>query len=187
MATKANIVQMYAESTPDKRIDIICKNYHNFEAIIKGKISALMFSIEEEKEFNRREGRGDLGIRVKTSGYHSDVTWDTGVNETLLEKAIIKCDFSGGILDGTDDEDKHIRDACTLNRMRREYNLFNSQMGYLSSPQKKLLLEYLTREKSIEDLAEQEGIQYRSVQKKISEIKMIVKKATVNAMERGDL
>ena len=60
-------------------------------------------------------------------------------------------------------------------------------MGYLSSPQKKLLLEYLTREKSIEDLAEQEGIQYRSVQKKISEIKMIVKKATVNAMERGDL
>ena len=104
-----------------------------------------------------------------------------------FEKAIIECDFSGGILDGTDDEDKHIRDACTLNRMRREYNLFNSQMGYLSSPQKKLLLEYLTREKSIEDLAEQEGIQYRSVQKKISEIKMIVKKATVNAMERGDL
>ena len=129
MATKANIVQMYAESTPDKRIDIICKNYHNFEAIIKGKISALMFSIEEEKEFNRREGRGDLGIRVKTSGYHSDVTGDTGANETLLEKAIIECDFSGGILDGTDNEDKHIRDACTLNRMRREYNLFNSQIG----------------------------------------------------------
>lgn len=41
----------------------------------------------------------------------------------------LKCDFSGDVLDGVEKSEGHIRDAKILWEMRKDYNVFKSQMG----------------------------------------------------------
>lgn len=186
MATKADIVEKYAVAPAGKRIEIIYKNYHNFERIIKGKVENLCFSITEDREYNRRKEIGDLGIRVQTSGHYSNPTCNTALNETTLFQAIMNCDFSDGILNGTDREEEYISDAFTLRKMRVEFNLFNRQMMYLDESEKEEFLVFLMKKKSIEDLADELGVQYHTVIRKMNRFKKIVKDETVKVIEKEE-
>lgn len=185
MATRVDIVEVYAIAPAPKRIELICKNYHNFERIIEGRTAELRFNIIEEQEYNRRQARGDLGIRVQTSGMHSDIVYRQAVSEIEVERAIKDCDFSGGILDGTDHKEEFISDAHTLMRMKREYQLFNSQMAYLDDDEKRQFLCFLKKEKTIDDMADELGVQYHTVVRKMNRFKQIVKGETVRIIESG--
>lgn len=65
---EANVLEKYAGLTPEKRVDYICKNYSRFTGIIESYTQGLVYMIEEEQDFNRREDRGDLGVRVQGGG-----------------------------------------------------------------------------------------------------------------------
>lgn len=45
--------------------------------------------IESEKAYNRKKNHGDLGVRVQTSGIHSDITADTVISNVITQDAII--------------------------------------------------------------------------------------------------
>ncbi len=68
MAAENDFLLIYAESDNGKRIDIIFEHYDNFLELADMFEGRLFDDIKEEKAFNRREARGDLGIRVQTSG-----------------------------------------------------------------------------------------------------------------------
>ena len=59
--------------------------------------------------------------------------------------------------------------------MRNDYELFNHQLGILSSNDSRLFLQYLTKEKEIADIADEKGIRYESVQQKILRLKKKIK------------
>ena len=108
---KASIVKIYAKSDAAGKVDIICKNYPNFLGIVDGYTEGLRYMIENEKAYNRRQGHGDLGIRVQTSGLYSDITADSAINNVITREAIIACDFSGDVLDGVDRSEEFKKDA----------------------------------------------------------------------------
>lgn len=76
MVAKASIIEIYAKADAAGRVDIICKNYSNFIGIVDGYTEGLRYMIENEKAYNRKKNHGDLGVRVQTSGIHSDITAD---------------------------------------------------------------------------------------------------------------
>ena len=76
MVAKASIIEIYARADAAGRVDIICKNYSNFIGIVDGYTEGLRYMIESEKAYNRKKNHGDLGVRVQTSGIHSDITAD---------------------------------------------------------------------------------------------------------------
>lgn len=51
------------------------------------------------------------------------------VAQSIAREALINCDFSGNVLDGVDQAEVYIRDAYILRDMRKDYNLFNSQLA----------------------------------------------------------
>lgn len=59
----------------------------------------------------------------------SDLTARKAINNVITREALINCDFSGNVLDGVDQAEVYIRDAYILRDMRKDYNLFNSQLG----------------------------------------------------------
>ena len=87
--------------------------------------------IESEKAYNRKKNHGDLGVRVQSSGIHSDITADTAISNVITRDAIIACDFSRDVLEGVDRSEKYQRDAYILRRMRADYELFNQQLSIL--------------------------------------------------------
>lgn len=98
MVAKASIIKNYAKADAAEKVDIICKNYSNFIGIVDGYTEGLCYMIENEKVYNRKQSRGDLGVRVQTSGMHSDITADTAISNVMTsgnELRIFKGYLSG--------------------------------------------------------------------------------------------
>lgn len=183
MMARANIVTNYAKADAAKRVDIICKNYPNFMGIVDGYTEGLCYMIENEKAYNRAQAKGDLGIRVQSSGLHSDITADTAIGNVITKDAIIACDFSGDVLEGVDRRAVYQADAFTLRQMRLDYALFNKQLPILSDNERRVFMEYLSGEKEIGQIAEDEKIMYESALQKVRRAKVKMKKQMLCFLE----
>ena len=181
MAEK-NLIKTYMSSSFEKRVDIIIKNYTNFMGIVDGYTEGLRYMIESEKESNRRQSIGDLGVRVQSGGMPSDTTAKKAIRNVLTRDALVNCDFSGNVLEGVDRAEMYIRDAYILRDMRKDYNLFNSQLGILGTEQD-MFLRYIRKEATLGVLAEERGISYETVQQKMVKIKNRLKQQVVGFME----
>lgn len=177
-----NLVKIYVDASSAKRVDIIIKNYTNFMGIVDGYTEGLRYMIECEKESNSRQDTENLGVRVKTSGSTSDPTAKKAIRNVITREAIINCDFSGDVLDGVDRAEEYIRDAYLLRDMRKDYDLFNRQLAILGN-EKDTFEKYLRREKTLTDIAEEQGITYESAQQKIHKIRLRVKNQVVGFMD----
>ena len=183
MVAKASIIKNYAKADAAEKVDIICKNYPNFIGIVDGYTEGLCYMIENEKAYNRMQNRGDLGVRVQSSGMHSDITANTAINNAITKEAIIACDFSGDVLEGVDRGEEFQRDAYTLRCMRADFELFNRQLAILSGNELRIFRGYLSGEKDIGDIAEEEGIQYESAAQKVRRAKVKIKIAGTIALK----
>ena len=181
MAEK-NMIKEYIGSSADKRVDIIMKNYTRFMSIVDGYIDGLRYMIEAEKDSNSRQNIGELGVRVQTGGMTSDPTAKHAIRNVMTRDALINCDFSGDVLDGVNQAEVYIRDAYILRDMRKDYNLFNSQLGILGT-EKETFTRYLLKEKTISDIAEDQGITYESARQQIQKIKVRMKKQVKRFMD----
>ena len=183
MVARASIIKNYAKADAAGKVDIICKNYPNFIGIVEGYTEGLCYMIENEKAYNRKQSRGDLGVRVQTSGMYSDITADTAISNVITKDAIIACDFSGDVLEGVDRVEEFQRDAYTLRRMRTDFELFNSQLCRLGKNESRIFRDYLSGEKDIGDIAEEEGIQYESAAQKVRRAKVKIKVQMIGFLE----
>lgn len=126
MATKANIIKVYAQADSAKKVDIIIRYYPNFMGIVESYTDGLRYMIENEKAFNRQANRGELGVRVQAKGNHSDITGNSAVASVMTREALVACDFSGDVLEGIDRQEEFKQESFTLRTMRLDYELFNS-------------------------------------------------------------
>ena len=117
---KNNLVHRYAKADAMDRINLIYNNFASFLGVVESRTEGLVYLIENEKATNRRHENGDLGVRVQKSTI-SDPTGNTATGNVMTRDALIACDFSGGVLDGTDMGEAFIREALILKDMRRDY------------------------------------------------------------------
>ena len=68
MVAKASIIKNYAKADAAGKVDIICKNYSNFIGIVDGYTEGLCYMIENEKAYNCKQSRGDVGVRYRHLG-----------------------------------------------------------------------------------------------------------------------
>ena len=171
-AARANMVKIYATAIPTKRIDIILMNYSNFTNIVDGHREGLFHVISSEKAYNRMASNGDLGIRVQKSG-RSDITANTAIDNVTIRESIKACDFSGDLLEDTDqDEEEQLRyEILTLQMMQEEYDVVTAQLQALRRKESRLLFQYLLGEKEIQEIAEEEGITYESAKQKLKRVR----------------
>ena len=175
MKAKASIITKYDEADSSGKVDLIIRHYPNFLGIVDGFTEGLCYVIENEKSYNRKASYGELGVRVQSSGQHSDITAYTAVENAITIEAIITCDFSDGILDDVDRGPEFKKEAFILRDMRKHYALFNKQLGILSNEENRFFLGYLSREQNLGDLADEAGIQYESAGQKLRRIKKKIK------------
>lgn len=180
-----NLIKIYVDATAEKRVDIIIKNYTKFIGIVDGYTEGLRYMIQSNKDSNRRQEMGDLGVRVKTGGITSDPTAKKAIRNIVTKEAIINCDFSGDLMDGVDRAEVYIRDAYVLHDMRSDYDLFNSQLCILGTDQD-LFTKYIRKEKTLSDIADEQGITYESAQQRMKKNKIKVKRQVI-AFMNGDL
>ena len=124
-----NLIQAYGSSSAEKRIEIIRNNYPDFLEIVDGYIEGLCYMIEYERGSNGYGERDNLGMEIQIGNMKSEFMQKKAIRNVLTREALLKCDFSGDVLDGVEKSEDYIRDAKILREMRRDYNVFRSQLG----------------------------------------------------------
>ena len=181
MASK--LVDEYAAADAAGKVDIIFRNYPTFIGSIDSRIEGLVYLIEDEKACKRRSGRGELGVRVQTSGT-SNPTQNIGMSEVMTRDALISCDFSGGVLDDTDNEEEYMFEAYMLQDMRRDFFLFNSQLGSIEGKKKEVFNAYINRNKDVVAIADEFGIVEQSARNMIHRTKKKIEGQMLDCMIR---
>lgn len=179
---ETDIVKLYMNATSSKRVNIIMKHYTDFMGVVDGYMNGLFYRIESEKESCRRRNIGELGVRVQNGGMHSDPTANKGNENIDLMAALIRCDFSGGIMDGVEDADMYMRSACLLNDMRKDYEHFNHQLSCLGRDED-IFRKYLCGQKTLADIADERSITYESAKQKIHRLRRKLKKQVIRFMD----
>ena len=126
--TEMNLIQAYGSSSAEKRIEIIRNNYPDFLEIVDGYIEGLCYMIECERKSKSHREKEKLAARMKTGGVKSSIVLKRALRNLITREALLKCDFSGDVLDGVEKPEDYIRDAKILWKMRRDYNVFKSQL-----------------------------------------------------------
>lgn len=75
-----------------------------------------------------------------------------------------------------------MENAYLLRDMRKDYELFRRQLSILGN-EKEFFEKYLRREKTLADIADEQGITYESAQQKIHRIRLKVKKQVFGFMD----
>lgn len=183
MATKANIIKIYAQADSAKKVDIIIRYYPNFMGIVESYTDGLRYMIENEKAFNRQASRGELGVRVQAKGKHSDITGNSAVASVMTREVLVACDFSGDVLEGVDRQEEFKQEAITLRTMRLDYELFNQQLGILGEEESEVFQQFIRGEKDLQAIAEDKGIVYESAQQRIHRAKRKIKVQMVGFLD----
>lgn len=178
----ASLIRQYAAADAAGRVKLIYCNFATFLGIIDTRVEDLLYMIENEKSFNRREELGDLGVRVQKSGI-SDITGNTATSNVMTRDALIGCDFSSGVLDGTDRGEAFKKEALIIKQMRKDYELFNNQLNCLVPKDREMLLKYIEAHEPIANIADEKGIAVDSARKYIFRIKQMITKQMVECME----
>ena len=122
MKTKVNLLKDYEMADASKRVDLICRYYPDFLGFVESYTEGLKYMIQNEKAYNRKSEIGELGVRVQTLGHNSDITANMAIENVMTKDAIVACDFSGDILDGTDYGEKYKQQAILLHRIGMQRN-----------------------------------------------------------------
>lgn len=184
MREEANIVEQYADADTSGRIDILIKYYPNFLRLVEGYEQSLSYIIKQEKEYKHRASRGDLGVRVQTSGI-SDPTAREAIDNIMIMDAIRSGDLKSIIKD-LDEEvmQLHETEVRTLRNMKEDFSIFKNSFFYLEPESAELFEKYLMTCRRVERLATELDIPTEALKQQVHRMKRVVVEQTSGVLNR---
>lgn len=184
MRDEANIVKQYEDADVTERIEILIRYYPNFTRLVEGYEQSLTFIIKEEKAFRHRQAKGELGVRVQTSG-KSDPTDREAIDNVMIMEAIRAGDLSG-VLKDLDDEVTRIHEAevATLQNMKEDYSVLQSTFYYLDPDAADTFTKYLQCGRKTEKLAYELDIKPEALKMQMCRVKKTIVEQTAGILNR---
>jgi len=99
---ETDILRSYRSNDAEGRLSIMLNNYAVFPKIIRKAEKKIQYKIKSEKEYLRSHARGELGVRVQTSGT-SAPTFNEASTNIMIEDAFKTGKVDKGLLNGIKD------------------------------------------------------------------------------------
>lgn len=184
MNDRANIIQQYAKADVSARVELLIKYYLTFPHLIKGYEQSLSFIIKEEKTYMRKQGRGDLGLRVQTSGT-SDITANAAIENVMIMEAIQK----GNLEDVASELESRIlmkyqSEIKILQDMKEDYQVLKSAFFYLDPDACEIFEKYLRCGRHTEKLAYELDIKPETLKMQMYRTKKVLMEQTGSILNR---
>lgn len=171
MKSEAISIDRYAGGQPAKQFDFIYENFSVIQEMIRDFREDIIQEVIDQKTYNRRSSNGDLGVRVQISMGISNSTQNQAINHWNIEEAIDKGILDEDFFEDTDNKHELIRKIDCYHAIHRDVDIFRSKLVSMDPRDQKILKPYLLRQKTMDDLTEDMGIDYRSAIKRVYRIK----------------
>lgn len=182
--TKLSFLDKYGNAKPNKRADIMLDHYRDFPSIIDGHKKILVLRIKNEREYNMKSHKDELGTAI-TESKLSDPTANTAVENVYIEELIEGGGDISELVKGMGYSQKRgfSRQFRILMKMEEEYAILEAQLLLMSSNEKKIFELYSESGHDFQQIADMEGIQYDSARRRIWMIRKKIKEGVVDNME----
>lgn len=171
MKSGAINIDDYIGVQPEEQFEFIYTHYPIMKNLLTDYLEDLIDEVIEQKAYNRRAANGDLGVRVQISIGISSPTEKQAINHMTIEKAIVDGVLDEEFFEDTDNQEELIRKVTCYHAVSEDVKTFTKKLGSLEQQDQKILKPYLLGQKSMSDLAEDMGIDYRSAIKHIYRVK----------------
>ena len=171
MKSEAISIDRYTGSEPEEKFDFIYENFAIIQEMIKDYREDLITEVIEQKSYNRRSASGDLGVRIQISMGIGNPTQNQAIDHLTIGQAIDEGFLDDDFFEDTDNRYELIRKVDCYHRVRSDVDTFTSKLGTMDPKDQRILRPYLMRQKTMDDLTEDMGIEYRSAIKRVYRIK----------------
>lgn len=171
MKSGAINIDDYIGVKPEEQFEFIYTHYPIMKNLLTDYREDLIDEVIEQKSYNRRTANGDLGVKVQISIGISSPTEKQAINHMTIEKAIVDGVLDEEFFEDTDNQEKLIRKVTCYYAVSEDVKTFTKKLGSLEQQDQKILKPYIMGQKSMSDLAEDMGIDYRSAIKHIYRVK----------------
>ena len=171
MRSEAINIDRYIGGAPEQQFDFIYENYSIIGEILRDYREELIKEVIEQKAYNRRAENGDLGVRIMVSMGISNPTMNQAMEHVAVAQAIDEGWLDEDFFEDTDDKQELIRKVTCYHRVNTDLEIFTSKLGTMCLKDQNIIRPYLLREKSMDELAMDLGIDYRSAVKHVYRIK----------------
>ena len=170
MAAEASIISRYILADFEERVCIMLENYTTFEAQLEIELDGIEYRIKEERAYQRRIARGELGVRIQSSGI-SDPTFREAEENIMIAEALEKMDLNSDIFDSCEEVEAIKRDIYAMEIMQIDFRNMKKQLKVMKSLDRSTLLTVYDEEVEIQTLAVNEGIDYESARSRVNRAK----------------
>lgn len=185
MEKLVNIVELYAESNLDEKINILILHYKRIEKLLEGCEQNLGFYVRQAKARQISKARGDLGVRIQKSTLN-DPTYNEAVSNIEIKKAIDDRDYR--FLDDylEDDEVMTIvrNELSCIDDIREDFQIFRNCFDYLDDDDAQMYETYLNYGRKTEKSSYEYDIKPRTFKAQMHRAKCVVVEQTVVALKR---
>ena len=171
MKSGAINIDEYIGGAPEEQFDFIYTHFSIIKNLLIDYKEDLVSEVMEQKAYNRRAANGELGVRVQISIGISNPTEKQAISHTMIEKAIVEGVLDDDFFEDTDDQEEIIRKVTCYHAVSEDLKTFTKKLGSMEQRDQKILKPYLMGQKSMSDLADEMGIDYRSAVKHVYRVK----------------
>lgn len=164
---ETDILRSYRSNDAEGRLAIMLNNYAVFPKTIRKAEKKIQYKIKSEKEYLRSHARGELGVRVQTSGT-SDPTFNEASTNIMIEDAF-KVDK--GLLKGIKDASVYEEEIQLISLMRMDFELLEEIIEDMDESDSKIMKQYLLEGRLFKEIADDEGRTYEAIKKRMERIR----------------
>jgi len=171
MKSEAISIERYAGGEPEAQFDFLYENFAVLAEMLKDFREEIITEVMEQKAYNRRSQNGDLGVRIQVSMGTSNPTMNKAIEHVTVAQAIDEGLLDEDFFEDTDDRQALIQKITSYHRVNRDLETFTSKIATMTLKDQQIIRPYLSKEKTMEELADDMGIEYRSAVKHVYRIK----------------
>ena len=171
MKSGAINIDRYTGVEPEQKFNFLYENFSILQELLDDYREDIIAEVIEQKAYNRRTQSGDLGVRIQVSMGIGNPTMNHAIEHMTIAQAIDKGLLDEEFFEDTDNRQELIRKVSCYHRVNTDLEIFTSKLRTMNLKDQNIIRPYLLREKSIDDLAVDLGIDYRSAVKHVYRIK----------------
>ena len=171
MEPEAIDIDEYLKSGVEERFYFLYRNYPILTPIIKSYREDIITDVADMKAYNRRNSNEGLGVRVQISIGVSNPTERMAISNITIAKAIDEGILDDDFFQDTDDPMELVRRVNVYHRVKKDYATFSQKLDTLDPEEQRLIKTYLLRQKKLSDMAEEFGMEYRSLTTRLYKIR----------------
>lgn len=168
---KHDVIGLYVTLNGKNRIDFLIKHYTDFENYISTYREYLRDTMLDILSSSRKHS-DDLGVRVQGSRTNSDPTYNAALGLVAVEKCFINNEVIRELFFDPYDCELIELALYEWHRLQKEHRkLISSMKMILSQEELEILRSYFSKEKNLNDLANDYSIEVESANKKVYRIR----------------